>query len=137
GTDPKNPNNFPATVIKPIPTINPEQILPEIVYKGDKSDLTDNVINLPEGTKVEEIVSIDTNKVGNQTGKVKVTFPDGSSVIVEIPAVVKDKVAWTTLTPANNNPNTGDNNKNIILMVLLVSSITAFVVISNKKKEIE
>ncbi|MFB5376749.1 Rib/alpha-like domain-containing protein [Enterococcus faecalis] len=35
---------------------------------------------------------MDTDQYGEQTGEMKVTFPDGSSVIVEIPVTVKDKV---------------------------------------------
>ncbi|MEB8146554.1 Rib/alpha-like domain-containing protein, partial [Enterococcus faecalis] len=38
-------------------------------------------------------------QVGEQTGEVKVTFPDGSSVIVEIPVTVKDKVDWVDINP--------------------------------------
>ncbi|NQE03948.1 Rib/alpha-like domain-containing protein, partial [Enterococcus gallinarum] len=77
----------------PIPTIGEDQILPEEVYKGEEVDLTDNIINLPEGSKVEVVTPVDTDQVGEQTGEVKVTFPDGSSVVVEIPVMVKDNVA--------------------------------------------
>ncbi|WP_368270126.1 Rib/alpha-like domain-containing protein, partial [Enterococcus gallinarum] len=76
--------------INPIPTIGEDQILPEVVHKGEEADLTDNIINLPEGSTVEVVTPVDTDQVGEQTGKVKVTFPDGSSVIIEIPVTIKD-----------------------------------------------
>ncbi|EPH12458.1 Rib/alpha-like domain-containing protein [Facklamia hominis] len=73
------------------PTVEKEE-----VEKGGKVDLTDNVTNLdklPEGTKVEDVTpegAIDTNKPGDYTGKIKVTYPDGSSEEVEVPVTVKD-----------------------------------------------
>ncbi|EMW5775590.1 LPXTG cell wall anchor domain-containing protein, partial [Enterococcus faecalis] len=85
--------------INPIPTIGEDQILPEVVHKGEEADLTDNIINLPEGSTVEVVTPVDTDQVGEQTGEVKVTFPDGSSVIVEIPVTVKDKVDWVDINP--------------------------------------
>ncbi|WP_430605916.1 Rib/alpha-like domain-containing protein [Enterococcus sp. AZ037] len=85
--------------INPIPTIGEDQILPEVVHKGEEADLTDNIINLPEGSTVEVVTPVDTDQVGEQTGKVKVTFPDGSSVIIEIPVTVKDKVDWVDINP--------------------------------------
>ncbi|MEJ4435202.1 Rib/alpha-like domain-containing protein, partial [Enterococcus faecium] len=77
--------------IKPIPTIEPEQIMPEEVHKGEGVDLTDNILNLPEGSKVEVVTPVDTTQVGEHTGEVKVTFPDGSSTTVKVPVTVKDK----------------------------------------------
>ena len=60
------------------------------VKKGDKVDLKDRITNLPQGATVETITPVDTNKVGDQTGKVKITFPDGSTKEVEIPVKVVD-----------------------------------------------
>ena len=73
------------------PTVEKEE-----VEKGGKVDLTDNVTNLdklPEGTKVEDVTpegAIDTETPGDYTGKIKVTYPDGSSEEVEVPVTVKD-----------------------------------------------
>ncbi len=76
-------------IITPIPTIKSEDIIKEeVLYKG-KVDLSDNIKNLPVGAKVKDISeSIDTNNPGSYVGKVKVTFEDGSSRIVEIPVEV-------------------------------------------------
>ena len=76
-------------IITPIPTIKSEDIIKEeVLYKG-KVDLSDNIKNLPVGAKVKDISeSIDTNNPGSYLGKVKVTFEDGSSRIVEIPVEV-------------------------------------------------
>ena len=76
-------------IITPIPTIKSEDIIKEeVLYKG-KVDLSDNIKNLPVGAKVKDISeSIDTNNQGSYVGKVKVTFEDGSSRIVEIPVEV-------------------------------------------------
>ncbi|TKM23689.1 Rib/alpha-like domain-containing protein [Enterococcus faecium] len=85
--------------INPIPTIDPEQIVPEEVHKGEEADLTDNILNLPEGSKVEVVTPVDTTQVGEHTGEVKVTFPDGSSTTVKVPVTVKDKVDWVEINP--------------------------------------
>ncbi|MGL9811046.1 hypothetical protein IGJ45_000945 [Enterococcus sp. DIV0574] len=85
--------------IKPIPTIEPEQIMPEEVHKGEGVDLTDNILNLPEGSKVEVVTPVDTTQVGEHKGEVKVTFPDGSSTTVKVPVTVKDKVDWVEIKP--------------------------------------
>ncbi|WP_034908020.1 Rib/alpha-like domain-containing protein, partial [Eremococcus coleocola] len=45
----------------------------------------------PEGT-------IDTNTPGDYTGKVEITYPDGSSEIVDVPVTVKDT------TPGGEDP---------------------------------
>ena len=74
------------------PTVSKEE-----VEKGGKVDLTDNVTNLdklPEGTKVKDVTpegTIDTNKPGDYTGKVEVTYPDGSKETVDVPVTVKDE----------------------------------------------
>ena len=76
-------------IITPIPTIKSEDIIKEeVLYKG-KVDLSDNIKNLPVGAKVKDISeSIDTNNPGSYVGKVKVTFEDGSSRVVEVPVEV-------------------------------------------------
>ncbi|MFN0603151.1 Rib/alpha-like domain-containing protein [Facklamia hominis] len=72
------------------------EVAKEEVEKGGKVDLTDNVTNLdklPEGTKVEDVTpegAIDTNTPGDYTGKIKVTYPDGSSEEKDVPVTVKD-----------------------------------------------
>ncbi|HAZ0794182.1 TPA: LPXTG cell wall anchor domain-containing protein [Enterococcus faecium] len=63
-------NKVDWTEITPVTAINPDQVTPETVHKGDPVDLTDNITGLPEGSKVEVVSPVDPNKVGEQTGKV-------------------------------------------------------------------
>ena len=68
----------------------------ETVKTGSDIDLTDNVTNLdklPPGTKVKDVTEnpIDTSKPGDHTGKVEVTYPDGSKETMEVPVTVVDK----------------------------------------------
>ena len=68
----------------------------EIVKPGGTVDLTDNVTNLdelPTGTKVKDVTEnpIDTSKPGDYTGKVEVTYPDGSKETLEVPVTVVNK----------------------------------------------
>lgn len=81
-----------AGIITPVPSINPEDIIKEIVNYGEQIDLTDNILKLPEGTQVVDITKpeIDTTKSGDYKGKVEVIFPDGSKRIVEIPVTVNE-----------------------------------------------
>ncbi|MCS4487365.1 Rib/alpha-like domain-containing protein, partial [Staphylococcus americanisciuri] len=74
---------------------NEPKVTPEVVEKGGKVDLTDNVdlTKLPEGTTVKDVTpagTIDTNKPGDYTGKVEVTYPDGSKDTVDVPVTVKE-----------------------------------------------
>ncbi|MFR6152655.1 MAG: Rib/alpha-like domain-containing protein [Peptoniphilus sp.] len=76
-------------LITPIPTIGAENIIKEKVSYNGKIDLSDNIKNLPDGAKIEDVSdSINTKTPGKYIGKVKVTFEDGSSRIVEIPIEV-------------------------------------------------
>ncbi|MDT3768050.1 Rib/alpha-like domain-containing protein [Gleimia hominis] len=93
---------IPGLPISPVPVVKDEQVVPEVIHKGDQVDLTDNITGLPEGAKVEDVTPkgvVDVNKPGEYTGKVKVTFPDGSSRVVEVPVTVKDRVQAGTITP--------------------------------------
>ena len=74
----------------------------EEIEKGGKVDLTDNITNLgelPKGTTVKDVTpagSIDTETPGDYTGKVEVTYPDGSKETVDVPVTVKDKTPAQT-----------------------------------------
>ncbi|MBJ6746555.1 YPDG domain-containing protein, partial [Streptococcus sp. 121] len=72
----------------------------EFVIQGSEFDLTDNLKPISDDTgnqvaiKVEDVTpkgDVDTTKPGNYTGKVKVTYPDGSSEIVDVPVIVVDQ----------------------------------------------
>lgn len=81
-------------IVKPIPTIKAEDIIKEKVSYNGKINLLDNIKNLPSEAKVEEISkTIDTKTPGTYIGKVKVTFKDGSSRIVEVPVEVLTPLA--------------------------------------------
>ncbi|MFQ8697101.1 MAG: stalk domain-containing protein, partial [Peptoniphilus harei] len=76
-------------IITPIPKINDEDIIKEKVPYNGQINLLDNIKNLPEGADVMDLSdTIDTKSPGTYKGKVKVTFKDGSSRIVEIPIEV-------------------------------------------------
>ena len=80
-----------GSIITPIPTVEAEA---ETVDFGGKYDLTDNIKDLPEGATVEDVTpkgEINVNQSGNYTGKVKITFKDGSTRVVEVPVVVKEQ----------------------------------------------
>lgn len=79
--------------IEEIPEIKAEDIEKEVVKQGEKIDVTDNIKNLPEKATVKDVTEpkIDTNKPGEYTAKVEVTFANGSKRIVEIPVVVEKK----------------------------------------------
>lgn len=79
--------------IEEIPEIKAEDIEKEVVKQGEKIDLSDNIKNLPEKATVKDVTEpkIDTNKPGEYTAKVEVTFENGSKRIVEIPVVVENK----------------------------------------------
>ena len=80
--------------ITPIPTINDSDIIKEEVPYNGQINLLDNIKNLPDGAKVEDVSDTISTKVsGTYTGKVKVIFKDGSSRIVEIPIKVREALA--------------------------------------------
>ena len=87
-----------AAIITPIPTV---ETTDEIVDYGKTYDLTDNITNLPNGAKVEDITekdAINTRKSGNYIGKIKVTFENGATRVVTVKVVVNKSLAET------NNP---------------------------------
>lgn len=79
--------------IEEIPEIKEEDIEKEVVKQGEKIDVTDNIKNLPEKATAKDVTEpkIDTNKPGEYTAKVEVTFANGSKRIVEVPVVVEKK----------------------------------------------
>ena len=84
-------------IISPIPEIDARNIVKEEVPYNGNIDLSDNIKNLPEGAVVEDITDpkIDTKKPGEYSGKVKVTFKEGSSRIVLVPVEVLKSQAET------------------------------------------
>ena len=97
-------------IISPIPEIDSSNIVKEAVAYNGNIDLRDNIKNLPEGAVVEDITNprIDTKKSGEYSGRVKVTFKDGSSRIVVVPVEVlksqaENYVAETKTLEVNKN----------------------------------
>ncbi|BFL77133.1 leucine-rich repeat protein [Finegoldia magna] len=87
--------------IEEIPEIKAEDIEKEVIKQGEKIDLSDNIKNLPEKATVKDVTEpkIDTNKPGEYTAKVEVTFENGAKRIVEIPVVVEKKEEVTPTDP--------------------------------------
>lgn len=86
-----------AGIIWPIPEVELEE---EIISWGEDYDLTDNIKDLPEGAKVEDLTedgAIDNKKSGTYIGKIKITFKDGSTRLVGVKVTVKE-------SDAENNP---------------------------------
>ncbi|WP_277220638.1 stalk domain-containing protein [Peptoniphilus vaginalis] len=99
-------DKIPGKIITPIPKIKAEDIIKEEIPYNGKINLLDNIKDLPDGAKVEDVSKIiDTKIPGTYTGKVKVTFKEGSSRIVEIsvevlhPLAEKYKVQKPDKTP--------------------------------------
>ena len=95
-------------VVKPgevedIPEIKAEDIEKEVVKQGEKIALSDNIKNLPEKATVKDVTEpkIDTNKPGEYTSKVEVTFENESKRIVEVPVVVENKEDVTPVEPTD------------------------------------
>ncbi|MGN5980492.1 leucine-rich repeat protein [Finegoldia magna] len=89
--------------IEEIPEIKAEDVEKEVVKQGEKIDVTDNIKNLPEKATVTDVTEpkIDTNKPGEYTAKVELTFANGSKRIVEIPVVVEKKDEVTPVDPVD------------------------------------
>lgn len=87
--------------IEEVPGIKAEDIEKEVVKKGEEIDLSDNIKNLPEKATVKDITEpkIDTNKPGEYTASVEVTFANGSKRIVEVPVVVEKKEEVAPVDP--------------------------------------
>lgn len=100
--------------IEEIPEIKAEDIEKEVVKQGEKVDVTDNIKNLPEKATAKDVTEpkIDTNKPGEYTAKVEVTFENGSKRIVEIPVVVEKKEV-TPVDPTDPTEPTDPNEPTI------------------------
>ncbi|NKZ30121.1 Rib/alpha-like domain-containing protein, partial [Facklamia miroungae] len=86
----------------PHDSIYEPNVTPEIIKVGDTIDLADNVTvpnyvqdpkhnGVPKFEDVTSAGAIDNTKPGEYTGKVKVTYPDESFEIVDVPVTVVDK----------------------------------------------
>ncbi|WP_277218101.1 stalk domain-containing protein [Peptoniphilus vaginalis] len=115
-------DKIPGKIITPIPTIKAEDIIKEEIPYNGKINLLDNIKNLPDGAKVEDVSEIiDTKRPGTYTGKVKVTFKEGSSRIVEIlvevlhPLAEKYKVQKPDKTPVEKLDSLSPSEKSEIV----------------------
>ncbi|WP_438785481.1 Rib/alpha-like domain-containing protein [Enterococcus sp. DIV0421] len=86
-----------ASVLEEIPSIPAENILAEEVYQGDPVALEDNIQGLPEGSAVEVVEAITSESAGRFEAKVKVTFKNGSSRMVTVPVIVKERISASVL----------------------------------------
>ena len=78
-----------------------ENVVTQINEKPQAKDLIKNIYdsndpnnkgNLPDGTKFEYEKEPDVSKAGDTTAKVKVTYPNNKTVVVEVPIKVVDNV---------------------------------------------
>lgn len=94
-------NNIQASYIKVI-TVNLAQsytfkpkVSPEYVKKGEAYDISDNILNLPEGAKCKSTKEVDTMEVGIHVATAAISFSDGSTLEVLIPVVVTEYTSET------------------------------------------
>ena len=64
----------------------------QINEKPEAKDLIANVSDLPQGTNFEYEKEPDVSQAGDTTAKVKVTYPNNKTVVVEVPIKVVDNV---------------------------------------------
>ncbi|WP_304974424.1 Rib/alpha-like domain-containing protein, partial [uncultured Ligilactobacillus sp.] len=78
------------------PTLKPE-LKVKLGEKLDPAEVLDPGVKLPKGTKVTWKTPVDTNKAGQQTGELEVTYPDGTKdellVSVEVSMDVKKETS--------------------------------------------
>ncbi len=86
-----------ASVLEETPSVPSENVLAEEVYQGDPVTLEDNIQGLPEGSAVEVVESVNSERAGTFEAKVKVTFKNGSSRIVTVPVTVKERLSASVL----------------------------------------
>ncbi|MCI6553434.1 MAG: S-layer homology domain-containing protein [Lachnospiraceae bacterium] len=91
----------PEPIRPQAPEIPAENIITEEVTQGSTVDLRDNISNLPAGASVTVIKNVSTDAVGRFTGRVKVTFADGTFREVNIPVIVR---AAAPVDPAPADP---------------------------------
>lgn len=94
---------------------NPEDLITNVYDPKDP----DNKNNLPDGTKFEytDDGKPDVSKLGSTTAKVKVTYPNGNTVTVEVPITVVKSVDDIEYKPEDVipfNPTDLDNPNNPI-----------------------
>lgn len=136
-------DQIPGSIIKPIPTIKADDIIKEEVPYNGVIDLSDNIKKLPEGAKVEDVSdSINTKTPGSYVGKVKVTFKDGSSRIVEVPVEVlkplaeKLQVQKPEKTPVEKLESLSASEKSEIVEKVKVANPQAVTVVVSDRGEV-
>ncbi|WP_304653026.1 Rib/alpha-like domain-containing protein, partial [uncultured Ligilactobacillus sp.] len=78
------------------PTLKPE-LKAKVGEKLDPTEMLASEVVLPKGTQVAWKTPVDTNKAGQQTGELEVTYPDGTKDI--LPVSVKVGTDAEAVTP--------------------------------------
>ena len=81
-----------------------KNITSEVIKQGEKIDLSNNIYNLPKGSKVNVLSTPSNDKVGKFEGLVEVILPDGDKLNVKIPVEVLEKDSVIDTSKNNNNP---------------------------------
>ncbi|WP_076459823.1 Rib/alpha-like domain-containing protein [Limosilactobacillus caccae] len=81
------------------------------------TNLKDNVPGYP--TSAEWTKTPDVSKPGNSEGTIKVTYPDGSSVTIEVPVTVRD-----TTRPLPYDSNNSNMNREVSRTIEVVDPVT-------------
>ena len=90
---------------------NPKDLITKVGQTPDADKAIENKNDLPENSKYEWINKPDVSKVGESSGKVKVTYPDGTSDEVDVKVTVVDEIKDKDKYPAQNPTKTKVKDK--------------------------
>ena len=114
-----NPGELIAAPIGKKNVITPVNVTPDakdLIENIFDSNNTESRDNLPENTTFEyaENGEPDVSKAGKTTASVKVTYPNGKTVVVKVPVTVVDNVVPQT---GNDKPNVPDNYVKVTFVI--------------------
>ncbi|MBS5988958.1 Rib/alpha-like domain-containing protein [Anaerococcus hydrogenalis] len=89
----------------------PKDLTTKVGQTPDADKAIENKNDLPENSKYEWVKKPDVDKAGESLGKVKVTYPDGTSDEVDVKVTVVDEIKDKDKYPAQNPTKTKVNDK--------------------------
>ncbi|WP_276877546.1 Rib/alpha-like domain-containing protein, partial [Anaerococcus hydrogenalis] len=89
----------------------PKDLTTKVGQTPEADKAIENKNDLPENSKYEWVKKPDVDKAGESLGKVKVTYPDGTSDEVDVKVTVVDEIKDKDKYPAQNPTKTKVNDK--------------------------